>query len=197
MTPTATEQGSRTQLADEIRKRQRFVITSHIRPDGDAIGSSLAMAYALRLFLVQVAQDLFDAVLVRDRFVESERELGNPAQPEDAADPPAQERRRAPERLLGLAPRFLVAEAGVEDARQLQVRRDLHARQRDEPDPWIVHRATAEQRAQLVADLLADAIGSVTLGHFNSQLPTRTPTGRPTPAGGVGNRSSALTRVTR
>jgi bifunctional oligoribonuclease and PAP phosphatase NrnA len=48
MTPTATEQGSRTQLADEIRKRQRFVITSHIRPDGDAIGSSLAMAYALR-----------------------------------------------------------------------------------------------------------------------------------------------------
>jgi phosphoesterase RecJ-like protein len=36
------------QLADEIRRRQRFVITSHTRPDGDAVGSSLAMAFALR-----------------------------------------------------------------------------------------------------------------------------------------------------
>ena len=36
------------QVADEIRKRQRFVLASHVRPDGDAIGSQLAMAYALR-----------------------------------------------------------------------------------------------------------------------------------------------------
>jgi phosphoesterase RecJ-like protein len=35
-------------IVDEIRRRQRFVITSHARPDGDAIGSSMAMAYALR-----------------------------------------------------------------------------------------------------------------------------------------------------
>jgi bifunctional oligoribonuclease and PAP phosphatase NrnA len=34
--------------ADEIRRRQRFVLTSHVRPDGDAIGSQLAMAAALR-----------------------------------------------------------------------------------------------------------------------------------------------------
>jgi phosphoesterase RecJ-like protein len=47
MTPTATE-STISRLADEIRSRQRFVITSHVRPDGDAIGSSLAMAYALR-----------------------------------------------------------------------------------------------------------------------------------------------------
>ncbi len=33
---------------EEIRKRQRFVLTSHVRPDGDAIGSQLAMAFALR-----------------------------------------------------------------------------------------------------------------------------------------------------
>ena len=49
---TATDSPSaravRAQLADEIRKRQRFVITSHVRPDGDAIGSALAMAFALR-----------------------------------------------------------------------------------------------------------------------------------------------------
>ena len=36
------------QIVDEIRRRQRFVVTSHARPDGDAIGSSMAMAYALR-----------------------------------------------------------------------------------------------------------------------------------------------------
>jgi phosphoesterase RecJ-like protein len=36
------------QIADAIRARQRFVIASHSRPDGDSIGSQLAMAYALR-----------------------------------------------------------------------------------------------------------------------------------------------------
>ena len=35
-------------IVDEIRRRHRFVISSHVRPDGDAIGSQLAMAYALR-----------------------------------------------------------------------------------------------------------------------------------------------------
>jgi phosphoesterase RecJ-like protein len=35
-------------IRDAILHRQRFVITSHARPDGDAIGSQVAMAYALR-----------------------------------------------------------------------------------------------------------------------------------------------------
>jgi len=35
-------------IRDAILERQRFVLTSHARPDGDAIGSQLAMAYALR-----------------------------------------------------------------------------------------------------------------------------------------------------
>ena len=48
MTTTATESDTLKRAADEIRRRQRFVITSHVRPDGDAIGSQLAMAYALR-----------------------------------------------------------------------------------------------------------------------------------------------------
>jgi bifunctional oligoribonuclease and PAP phosphatase NrnA len=34
-------------IRDEILKRQRFLITSHARPDGDSIGSQLAMAFAL------------------------------------------------------------------------------------------------------------------------------------------------------
>ncbi len=39
---------TRAQVAEAIRARQRFVIASHVRPDGDATGSQLAMAYALR-----------------------------------------------------------------------------------------------------------------------------------------------------
>jgi phosphoesterase RecJ-like protein len=36
------------QIADAIRDRRRFVLSSHARPDGDSIGSQVAMAYALR-----------------------------------------------------------------------------------------------------------------------------------------------------
>jgi bifunctional oligoribonuclease and PAP phosphatase NrnA len=35
-------------IVDAIRPRQRFVLSSHSRPDGDSIGSQLAAAYALR-----------------------------------------------------------------------------------------------------------------------------------------------------
>jgi len=48
MTTTVSEPAARAQAASEIRNRRRFVIASHIRPDGDAVGSQLAMAYALR-----------------------------------------------------------------------------------------------------------------------------------------------------
>ncbi len=35
-------------IVDAIRARDRFVLSSHARPDGDSIGSQLAMLYALR-----------------------------------------------------------------------------------------------------------------------------------------------------
>jgi phosphoesterase RecJ-like protein len=35
-------------IVDAIRSKHRFVLSSHARPDGDSIGSQLAMAYALR-----------------------------------------------------------------------------------------------------------------------------------------------------
>ena len=47
MTPTATDT-ILPQIVREVHARQRFVVTSHARPDGDAIGSAMAMAYALR-----------------------------------------------------------------------------------------------------------------------------------------------------
>jgi phosphoesterase RecJ-like protein len=51
---TAPHDDIRRRIADEIRRRERFVISSHVRPDGDAIGSQLAMAYALRYLGKQV-----------------------------------------------------------------------------------------------------------------------------------------------
>jgi len=36
------------QIVETIRAHRRFVLSSHARPDGDSIGSQLAMAYALR-----------------------------------------------------------------------------------------------------------------------------------------------------
>jgi len=36
------------QIADAIHAGRRFVLSSHARPDGDAIGSQLAMAFAIR-----------------------------------------------------------------------------------------------------------------------------------------------------
>jgi len=36
------------QIVQAIKQRQRFIISSHSRPDGDSIGSELAMALALR-----------------------------------------------------------------------------------------------------------------------------------------------------
>lgn len=45
-TPVTTESPI-LRVRDEIRRRQRFLLTSHARPDGDSIGSQLAMAFAL------------------------------------------------------------------------------------------------------------------------------------------------------
>ena len=45
--PVATASTPVRQIRDEIMRRQRFLLTSHARPDGDSIGSQLAMAFAL------------------------------------------------------------------------------------------------------------------------------------------------------
>jgi bifunctional oligoribonuclease and PAP phosphatase NrnA len=48
-TPTATRNPALSQICDAIHARKRFLITSHTKPDGDSIGSQLAMAYALEV----------------------------------------------------------------------------------------------------------------------------------------------------
>ena len=54
MTGTGNDPAVIARIADEIRARRRFVLTSHIRPDGDAIGCELALAGALRALGKQV-----------------------------------------------------------------------------------------------------------------------------------------------
>lgn len=46
MTPSANS--SLAEIAEVLRSRQRFVVFSHIRPDGDALGCTLAMGLCLR-----------------------------------------------------------------------------------------------------------------------------------------------------
>jgi phosphoesterase RecJ-like protein len=51
MPTTRTETNSQPalgQIVDTITSRRRFVISSHARPDGDSIGSQMAMAFALQ-----------------------------------------------------------------------------------------------------------------------------------------------------
>src|SRR5262245_55605237 len=105
-----------------------------------------------------------------DRLVEPELELGDAPQANAAANVAAEERRGALERPRGLLARLRIAKARVEHARQLQVRGHLHARQRDEPDLRIVHRAAGEQLAEFLANLLADSIWTVPLGHCSSRF---------------------------
>jgi phosphoesterase RecJ-like protein len=46
--PMTTDADSLHKIVDAVRSRRRFVLSSHVRPDGDSIGSQLAMAFALR-----------------------------------------------------------------------------------------------------------------------------------------------------
>jgi bifunctional oligoribonuclease and PAP phosphatase NrnA len=51
---SATTDTAAAEICKVIQARTRFLITSHARPDGDSIGSQLAMAYALDLLGKQV-----------------------------------------------------------------------------------------------------------------------------------------------
>ena len=48
MTHPANDPGACRRVCEALLRYRRIVITSHIRPDGDSIGSSLALAWALR-----------------------------------------------------------------------------------------------------------------------------------------------------
>src|SRR5262245_9494531 len=143
----------------------------------------------LRLLLVQVTQDLLDPVLVGDGLVEPELQFRHPAKLKTSAEMSPEERRGALERPRRVAPRPIVSHRRIEHPCQLQVGRYLDARQGNEADAGIVHGAAGQQLAELLANEVAHAVGSMSLGHsvfclLNSRLPnsdfrsrTRCPSG--------------------
>ena len=61
MTVTPQTNATLAEIASELKARDNFVICGHVSPDGDCIGSQLALAYALRAIGKNVA-----CVLVKD-----------------------------------------------------------------------------------------------------------------------------------
>ncbi len=57
-------------LVDLVHARQKFLLTTHIRPDGDALGSVLAMAEALRRLGKEVQAVVASPLPPRYRFLE-------------------------------------------------------------------------------------------------------------------------------
>jgi phosphoesterase RecJ-like protein len=57
-----TAHGSIVEVLDAIRQRERFLLTSHARPDGDAVGSLLALWMALNGMGKHAEMQLFDPV---------------------------------------------------------------------------------------------------------------------------------------
>lgn len=70
-------------IAALLRDRQRFVVMSHLRPDGDALGSELAMGLCLRQLGKDVAIWNEDGMLEKYRFLPcSELVVKPPAEPQ-------------------------------------------------------------------------------------------------------------------
>src|SRR6185295_5584391 len=93
-----------------------------------------------------------------------ELQLGHALQPQARSDLAPEERRRALERARRIAPRLVVAESREMHARDLQVRADVHTRQRHEPDPRVVDLA-GEERGQFAANLVGNAVRTRALRH--------------------------------
>ena len=72
------------QIADALRSHQRFVVMSHLRPDGDAIGCEVALALCLKEMGKEVAVWNHDGALEKLRFLPgSELVERPPAAPQD------------------------------------------------------------------------------------------------------------------
>ena len=76
------------QVVQLIEQKQRFMITSHIRPDGDGLGSGLALYWMLqslgkeagtghRPFLAFLAAAVLVHEYAQDRFSENEKETSD------------------------------------------------------------------------------------------------------------------------
>lgn len=62
-------------ISEEILKHQRFVVTTHVEPDGDAVGSALAVFHALQSLGKDVVVCLADSVPPLYRFLPGSYEI--------------------------------------------------------------------------------------------------------------------------
>jgi len=62
-------------ISEEILKHRKFLITTHVEPDGDAVGSTLAMWHALKAMNKEVVACLADPVPPIYRFLPGSREI--------------------------------------------------------------------------------------------------------------------------
>lgn len=77
-------QSTLAEIADVLRAHQRFVVLSHLRPDGDALGSQLALALSLQLLGKDVTVWNEDGLLEKYNFLPGgERLTRPPREPQD------------------------------------------------------------------------------------------------------------------
>jgi len=69
---------SLAQIADALREPRRFVVMSHLRPDGDAIGCTLAMGLALEALGKEVTYWNHDGGLEKLRFLPGAERITRP-----------------------------------------------------------------------------------------------------------------------
>jgi phosphoesterase RecJ-like protein len=72
-------QHSLAEIADRIRQARRVIITAHIRPDGDAVGSVMGLALSLRQFGLEVVPVLEDPVPQNLAFLPCSGDITKPA----------------------------------------------------------------------------------------------------------------------
>ncbi len=83
-TSTGRQNSTLAEIAAALRDRQRFVVVSHLRPDGDALGCTLAMGLSLRALGKDVTLWNEDGMLDKLTFLPgSELVSPPPAQPQD------------------------------------------------------------------------------------------------------------------
>jgi phosphoesterase RecJ-like protein len=102
-------------VAEAIRSHDRFVVTTHENPDGDALGSILAMSLALEQLGKDAVMYLFGKVPLPHEYGFMELDRVRRAPPEDAAERVVLALDCANERRLGPDPSLLEAAPFVVD----------------------------------------------------------------------------------
>src|SRR5690349_6093984 len=121
---------------------------------------------ALLVFVVDLPQELLDALAAIDRLVVGEVEVGGEPQLQLDADLVAQVAARLLQGLAGVRALLVVAVHRPVDARLAQVGRHLDSGDGDQPDARVAH-ALGEELPEQLLDHLRHALGAVVGGHFS------------------------------